>query len=151
MLLQFSEGIGDTWKTHTGVWFCFSPLSAVFSFVFAYVLLTDDHVNNMSYFTFMSIKKIVPYFCVLPEGYYAIIWLIVRICVFIKDWKLIYGALFILTGKKCKTGNSPTLEGKISIVRWRDSSLLPVLDSIYLRNSLQIQYRFGIHDFWPWH
>jgi hypothetical protein len=32
----------------------------------------------------MSIKKVVPYFCVLREGYYVIIWLIVRICVFIK-------------------------------------------------------------------
>jgi hypothetical protein len=42
-----------------GVWFYFSLLSAVFSFVFAYVLLTDDHVNNMSYFPFMSIKKLV--------------------------------------------------------------------------------------------
>ena len=72
-----------------GVWFYFSLLSAVFSFVFVYVLLADDHVNNVSYFPFMSIKKVVPYFCVLREGYYVIIWLIVRICVFIKDWKLI--------------------------------------------------------------
>jgi hypothetical protein len=39
--------------------------------------------------TFMSIKKVIPYFCVLHEGYYVMIWLIVRICVFIKDWKLI--------------------------------------------------------------
>jgi hypothetical protein len=46
------------------------------------VLLADDHVNNVSYFPFMSIKKVV---CVLREGYYIIIWLIVRICVFIKD------------------------------------------------------------------
>jgi hypothetical protein len=59
-------------------------------------LLADDHVNNVSYFPFMSIKKVVPYFCVLREGYYVIIWLIVRICVFIKDWKLIYSELFIL-------------------------------------------------------
>jgi hypothetical protein len=51
----------------------------------SYVLLVDDHVNNVSYFPFMSIKKVVPYFCVLREGYYVIIWLIVRICVFIKD------------------------------------------------------------------
>jgi hypothetical protein len=36
-------------------------------------------------FPFMSIKKVIPYFCVLREGYYVIIWLIVRICVFIKD------------------------------------------------------------------
>jgi hypothetical protein len=58
--------------------------------------LADDHVNNVSYFPFMSIKKVIPYFCVLREGYYVIIWLIVRICVFIKDWKLIYSELFIL-------------------------------------------------------
>jgi hypothetical protein len=38
--------------------------------------------RNVSYFPFMSIKNV---FCVLREGYYAIIWLIVRICVFIKD------------------------------------------------------------------
>jgi hypothetical protein len=36
----------------------------------------------------------------LREGYYVIIWLIVRICVFIKDWKLIYSELFILK-RKC--------------------------------------------------
>jgi hypothetical protein len=48
----------------------------------SYVLLADDHVNNVTYFPFMSIKKV---FCVLREGYYVIIWLIVRICVFIKD------------------------------------------------------------------
>ena len=75
--------------------FYFSLLSAVFSFVFVYVLLADDHVNNVSYFPFMSIKKLVPYFCVLREGYHVIIWLIVRMCVFIKDWKLIYNELFI--------------------------------------------------------
>jgi hypothetical protein len=63
------------------VWFYFSLLSAVFSFMF---------VCKQSYFPFMSIKKSVPYFCVLRKGYYVIIWLIVRICVFIKDWKLIY-------------------------------------------------------------
>jgi hypothetical protein len=82
-----------------GVWFYFSLLLAVFSFVFVYVLLADDHVNNVSYFPFMSIKKLVPYFCVLREGYYVIIWLIVRICMFIKDWKLIYSELFILKRK----------------------------------------------------
>ena len=80
-----------------GVWFYFSLLSAVFSFVFVYVLLADDHVNNVSYFPFMLMKK---GFCVLHEGYYVIIWLIVRICVFIKDWKLIYSELFILK-RKC--------------------------------------------------
>jgi hypothetical protein len=49
----------------------------------SYVLLADDHVNNVTYFPFMSIKKVISYFCVLREGYYVIIWLIVRICVFI--------------------------------------------------------------------
>ena len=49
----------------------------------SYVLLADDHVNNVSYFPFMSIKKVIPYFCVLRE--YVILWLIVRICVFIKN------------------------------------------------------------------
>ena len=40
----------------------------------SYALLADDHVCNVSYFPFMSIKKIVPYFCVLREGYYVIIY-----------------------------------------------------------------------------
>ena len=62
----------------------------------SYVLLADDHVNNVSYFPFMSIKKV---FCVLREGYYVIIWLIVRICMFIKDWKFIYSEWFILKRK----------------------------------------------------
>ena len=53
----------------------------------------------MSYFPFMSINKVVPSFCVLREIYYVIIWQIVRICVFIKDWKLIYSELFILKRK----------------------------------------------------
>ena len=70
----------------------------------SYVLLADDHVNNVSYFPFMSIKNVIPYFCVLCEGYYVIIWPIVRICMFIKDWKLIYttqmySELFILKRK----------------------------------------------------
>jgi hypothetical protein len=47
----------------------------------------------------MSIKKLVPYFCILCEGYYVIIWLIVRICVIKKDSKLIYSELFILKRK----------------------------------------------------
>ena len=85
--------------TFAGVWFYLSLLSAVFSFVFVYVLLADDHVNNVSYFPFMSINKVVPSFCVLREIYYVIIWLIVRICVFIKDRKLIYSELFILKRK----------------------------------------------------
>ena len=65
----------------------------------SYVLLADDHVNNVSYFPFMSIKKVIRYFCILREGYYVIIWLIFRICVFIKDWKLICSELFILKRK----------------------------------------------------
>jgi hypothetical protein len=85
--------------TFAGVWFYSSLFLAVFSFVFVYVHLANDHGNNVSYFPFMSIKKIVPYFCVLREGYYAIIWLIVRICVCIEDWKLIYSELFILKRK----------------------------------------------------
>ena len=67
--------------------------------MFVYVLLADDHVNNVSYFPFMSIKEVVPYFCVLREGYSVIIWLTVRIRVFIKDRKLIYSELFILERK----------------------------------------------------
>jgi hypothetical protein len=55
----------------------------------------------VTYFPFMSIKKV---FCVLREGYYLIIWLIVRICVFIKDWKLIYSELFILNRKSMGNG-----------------------------------------------
>ena len=73
-----------------GVWFYFSLLSAVFSFVF---------VCKQSYFPFMSIKKLVLYFWVLHEGYYVMIWLIVRLCMFIKDWKLIYSELLILKRK----------------------------------------------------
>ena len=53
----------------------------------------------------MSIKKVVPYFCVLRE-YYVIIWLIVRIYVFIKDWKLIYSELFILKRKSMENWGS---------------------------------------------
>jgi hypothetical protein len=81
-----------------GVWFYFSlyHLFLVSCLFDINVLLADDHVNNVSYFPFMSIKKVV---CVLREGYYIIIWLIVRICVFIKDWKLIYSELFILKRK----------------------------------------------------
>ena len=55
--------------------------------------------KDIWHFPFMSIKKVVPYFCVLREGYYVIIWLIFRICVFNKDWKLIYSELFILKRK----------------------------------------------------
>jgi hypothetical protein len=60
----------------------FYQLFLVWCLFDSYVLLADDHVNNVSYFPFMSMKKV---FCVLREGYYVIIWLIVRICVFIKD------------------------------------------------------------------
>ena len=67
----------------------------------SYVLLADDHVNNASYFPFMSIKKVIPYFCVLREGYYVIIWLIVRICMFIEDWKHIQRIVYF---KKDKHG-----------------------------------------------
>jgi hypothetical protein len=45
----------------------------------SYVLLADNHVNNVSYFPFTSFKKVIPYVCVLLEGYYVITWLIVRI------------------------------------------------------------------------
>jgi hypothetical protein len=69
----------------------------------SYVFLAADHVNNVSYFPFVSIKT---YLCVLREGYYVIIWLIVRICAFIKDWKLIYSELFILKGKAWRIGGS---------------------------------------------
>ena len=51
----------------------------------SYVLLADDHVNNVRYFLFISITKVILYLCVLREVYYVILWLIVRICVFIKD------------------------------------------------------------------
>ena len=37
----------------------------------SYVLLANNHVNNVSYFPFMSIKKVIPYFCVLRESYYV--------------------------------------------------------------------------------
>jgi hypothetical protein len=47
------------------------------------------HVNQKSSSIFLCIA----------ESYYVIIWLIVRICVFIKDRKLIYSELFILKRK----------------------------------------------------
>ena len=97
---RIEPNTGNCLALFAGVWFYFSLLSAVFSLLFdRYVLLVDDHVNNVSYFPFMSIKKVVPYFCVLCESYYVIIWAIVRICVFIKVWKLIYSELFILKRK----------------------------------------------------
>ena len=44
----------------------FYQLFLVSCFFDIYVLLADDHLNNVSYFPFMSIKKV---FCVLREGY----------------------------------------------------------------------------------
>ena len=80
------EGVGDLPLLHFLPVFDFIShfyqlflVSCLFN---SYVLLAGDHVNNVSYFPFMSIKKVV---CVLREDYYVIIWLIVRICVFIKD------------------------------------------------------------------
>jgi hypothetical protein len=71
----------------------------------------------VSYFPFMSIKKVVPYICLLHEGYYVIIWLIVRICVSIKT-----------PTKSARQGNlrQPQVS-EISLF-----CTLPVLDSIYL-------------------
>ena len=60
----------------TGVWFYFSPFINSCVLFDSYVLLADDHVSNVSYFPFMSIKKVIPYFCVLREGYCVIIWLL---------------------------------------------------------------------------
>ena len=57
------------------------PLIGIINILILIIIL----VNNVSYFPFMSIKKVASYFCVLREGYYVIIWLIVKICVFIKD------------------------------------------------------------------
>jgi hypothetical protein len=44
-------------------------LTFIISCVFfnSYALLADDHVNNVSYFPFMSIKKVILYLCVLYE------------------------------------------------------------------------------------
>ena len=47
---------------------------------------------------FAGVRFYFSFLCVLREGYYVIIWLI-RICVFIKDWKLIFSELFILKRK----------------------------------------------------
>ena len=57
------------------------PLIGIINSLILIIIL----VNNVSYFPFMSIKKVASYCCVLREGYYVIIWLIVKICVFIKD------------------------------------------------------------------
>jgi hypothetical protein len=85
-----------------GVWFYFSLLSAVFCFVFVcWQLCTFSRrsCKQCELFPLHVNQKVVPYFCVLREGYYVIIWLIVSVCVFIKDWKLIYSELFILKRK----------------------------------------------------
>jgi hypothetical protein len=37
-----------------------------------YVLLADDHVNNASYFPFMSIKKVIKRVCVCALYYYSV-------------------------------------------------------------------------------
>ena len=85
-LVCASEGVGDFPVLHflPGLILFLTFISSCVLFD-SYVLLADDHVNNVSYFPFMSIKKVIPYFCVLREGYYVIIWLIVRNCVFVKD------------------------------------------------------------------
>jgi hypothetical protein len=94
------EGVGDFPVLHFLPVFDFiSHFYQLFLVSCLFVNSAWDHVINVSYFPFMSIKKAVPYLCVLRKGYYVIIWLIVRICVFIKDWKLIYSALFILKRK----------------------------------------------------
>ena len=132
-----------------GVWFYFSLLSAVFSFVFVYVLLADDHVSNVSYFPFMSIKKVVPYFCVLREDYYVIIWLIVRICMFIKDWKLIYSELFILKRKRMENWVFFDLSFYSDILSWlRPNTRCPYSLTICVFAGEEIQiYRFLLDPF----
>ena len=97
--VQDKEGVGDFPVLH------FLP---VFDFIshFYQLFFSFVFVCKQSYFPFMSIKKLVPYFCVLCDGYYIIIWLIVRICVFIKDWKLIYSELFILKRKSMENFGS---------------------------------------------
>ena len=68
--LWHPEGVGDFPVLH------FLPVFDFISHFYcscvlfdSYVFLADDHVNNVSYFPFMSIKKVVPYICVLREGY----------------------------------------------------------------------------------
>ena len=77
-----------------GVWFYFSLLSAVFSFMLCTFSrwsckqceLFPLHVNQKSSSAFLCIA-----------------W---RICVFIKDWKLTYGELFILKRKSMENWGS---------------------------------------------
>jgi hypothetical protein len=68
------EGVEDFPVLHCLPVFDFIPyfyqLFLVSCLFDSYVLLADDHVNNVTYFPFMSIKKV---FCVLREGYYLII------------------------------------------------------------------------------
>ena len=88
----------------------------------------------MSYFPFMSIKKVVPYFCVLREGYYVIIWPIVRICVFIKDWKLIYSELFILKRESMENwgggGSHIANNRNWSVSKVRKAVLTPLVEPV---------------------
>jgi hypothetical protein len=108
------EGVGDFHVLHFLPVFDFiSHFSIVFLTLLcscvlfdSYVLLADYHVNNVSYFPFMSIKT---YVFALREGYYVIIWLIVRICVFRKDWNLTYSELFILKRKSMENGGRGTV------------------------------------------
>jgi hypothetical protein len=55
------EGVGDFPVLHffAGVWFYFSLLTLLCSCVLfdSYVLLADDHVNNVSYFPFIFNQK----------------------------------------------------------------------------------------------
>jgi hypothetical protein len=69
-----AECVGDFTVLHFLPVFDFIPhfyqlflVSCLFN---SYVPLAGDHVNNASYFPFMSIKKVV---CVLREDYYVII------------------------------------------------------------------------------
>ena len=57
------SGVGDFPVLH------FYQVFLVSCLFYSYVLLADDHVNNVSYFPFMSIEQV---FCVLREGYYVI-------------------------------------------------------------------------------
>ena len=63
------EGVGDFPVLHFLPVFDFISHFYQLFLVSCYVLLADDHVNNVSYFPFMSIKKVVPHFCVLREGF----------------------------------------------------------------------------------
>jgi hypothetical protein len=101
---------------HEGYWNMVCPANSSYSFRATALILCRMFIHIMEVYmstgfwfssnilkmTGRSIKKVVSYFCVLHEGYYVIIWLIVRICMFIRDWNLIYSALFILKRKSMK-------------------------------------------------